>query len=112
MIGKYIFSVPCCQKEINMQLDNSFEHAITKFGILKERYSALLTDALRANILQYFGYKTQVMEFVDFDASPKNLLIRAQLTNNKYNEQIKQEIDDIIKRLGINQTLYNLEFKK
>ncbi len=108
---KYIFSVPCCQKEINMQLDNSYEHMITKFGILKERYSALLTDALRANILQYYGYKTQVLEFVDFDASPKNLLIRAQLTNNSFNEKVKEEIDDIIKRLGVNQTLYNLQFK-
>ena len=52
------------------------------------------------------------MEFVDFENSPKNLLIRAQLTNNSYNEKIKEEIDDIIKRLGVNQTLYNLEFKK
>ncbi len=71
---RYIFSVPCCQKEINMQLDSSFEHLINKFGILKERYSALLTDALRANILQYYGYKTQVLEFVDFDASPKKFI--------------------------------------
>ena len=109
---KYIFSVPCCQKEINMQLDSSTNHLINKFGILKERYSAIFTDAIRANILQYYGYKTQVMEFVDFENSPKNLLIRAQLTNNKYNEKIKEEIDSEIKRLGINQTLYNLEFKK
>ena len=95
-----------------MQLDSSFEHLINKFGILKERYSAIMTDAIRANILQYYGYKTQVMEFVDFENSPKNLLIRAQLTNNSYNEKIKEEIDDEIKRLGVNQTLYNLEFKK
>ena len=69
-------------------------------------------DALRDNILQYYGYKTKVLEFVDFDASHKNLLIRAQLTNNSYNEKIKEEIDDIIKRLGINQTLYKLQFEK
>ena len=109
---RYIFSVPCCQKEINMQLDSKNEHLINKFGILKERYSALLTDALRANILQYYGYKTQVLEFVDFDASPKNLLIRAILTNNTFNEKVKEEIDEIIKRLGINQTLYKLQFEK
>jgi len=109
---RYIFSVPCCQKEINMQLDSKNEHLFNKFGILKERYSALLTDALRANILQYYGYKTQVLEFVDFDASPKNLLIRAILTNNTFNEKVKEEIDEIIKRLGINQTLYKLQFEK
>ena len=109
---KYIFSVPCCQKEINSQLDSNYEHIIDKFGILKERYSAIVTDAIRANILQYYGYKTQVMEFVDFENSPKNLLIRAQLTNNSHNEKIKEEIDDIIKRLGVNQTLYNLQFKE
>ena len=109
---KYIFSVPCCQKEINQQLDNSNEHIINKFGILKERYSALLTDAIRANILQYYGYKTQVLEFVDFENSPKNILIRAQLTNNGKNEKIKEEITETIKKFGINQTLYNLEFEK
>jgi SAM-dependent methyltransferase len=107
---KYIFSVPCCQKEINMQLDSSTNHLINKFGILKERYSAIFTDAIRANILQYYGYKTQVMEFVDFENSPKNLLIRAQLTNNSHNEKIKEEIDDIIKRLVVFHTLYNLQF--
>lgn len=108
---KYIFSVPCCQHEINNQLDSSFLHSITKFGILKERFSAMATDAIRANILQYFGYKTQVMEFVNIENSPKNLLIRAVLTSNK-NEKLKAEIDDLISTLDIEQTLYNLLFKK
>ena len=107
---KYIFSVPCCQKEVNMQLDSSNDHLINKFGILKERYSALLTDALRANILQYYGYKTQIMEFIDFAHTPKNLLIRAQLTNNKYNKKIKEEIDSLLNELDVKQTLYELCF--
>lgn len=109
---KYIFSVPCCQHEINSQLKSDYHHLLNKFGILKERYSALITDAIRANILQYYGYKTQVMEFVDFENSPKNLLIRAELKNNSYNEKIKKEIDDEIKQLGIKQTLYSLCFEK
>ncbi len=109
---KYIFSVPCCQHEINNQLKSDYHHLLNKFGILKERYSALITDAIRANILQYYGYKTQVMEFVDFENSPKNLLIRAELKNNLYNERIKKEIDDEIKQLGIKQTLYSLCFEK
>ena len=86
---KYIFSVPCCQHEINSELESDKLHVINKFGILKERFSALTTDAIRANLLQYFGYKTQVMEFVDIENSPKNLLIRAEYKNLPKNEKIK-----------------------
>ena len=109
---KYIFSVPCCQHEINNELSSDKLHVINKFGILKERFSAILTDSIRANILQYFGYKTNVMEFVDFENSPKNLLIRAELKLKPGNEQIKEEIDDIIKEYNIKQTLYELVFNK
>lgn len=109
---KYIFSVPCCQHEINSELDSSNLHIINKFGILKDRFSALLTDAIRANILQYYGYKTQVMEFVDFENSPKNLLIRAVKMSNTINEKIKSEIDEILEEYKIKQTLYSLLFTK
>lgn len=108
---KYIFSVPCCQHEINQELSCDKFHIINKFGILKERFSAILTDSIRANILQYCGYKTQLLEFVDFENSPKNLLIRATLTNNKPNKEIKEEIDKVIEEYNISQTLYNLIFK-
>ena len=107
---RYIFSVPCCQHEINNQLSNDKMHLVNKFGILKDRFSAIVTDAIRANILQYFGYKTNVMEFVDFENSPKNLLIRAELKNNSKNEKIKEEIDELIKELNVKQTLYELVF--
>ena len=109
---KHIISVPCCQHEINNQLSGNKLHLVNKFGILKERMSAILTDAIRANILQYKGYKTQVLEFVDFDASPKNLLIRANLTKQKPDEKIKAEIDELMLQLGVEQTLYNLTFNK
>lgn len=109
---KYIFSVPCCQHEINLELDSSNFHLINKYGILKERFSAILTDAIRANILQYYGYKTQVMEFVDFENSPKNLLIRAVKTNNSKNEKIKEEIEALLEEYKIKQTLYSLLFTK
>lgn len=104
---RYIFSVPCCQHEINNQLDTSNLHLMNKFGIVKERFSALLTDSIRANILQYFGYKTQILEFVDFDASPKNLLIRATY-NGSNNPTAKQEVDSIIEQYNIKQTLHEL----
>ena len=109
---KYIFSVPCCQHEINLELDSKNLHIINKFGILKDRFSALLTDAIRANILQYYGYKTNVMEFVDFENSPKNLLIRAVKTNNSLNPKIKEEIDAILREYNISQKLYSLLFTK
>ena len=109
---KYIFSVPCCQHEINLELDSSNFHLINKYGILKERFSAILTDAIRANILQYYGYKTQVMEFVDFENSPKNLLIRAVKTNNSKNEKIKEEIEALLEEYKIKQKLYSLLFTK
>lgn len=109
---KYIFSVPCCQHEINLELDSKNFHVINKFGILKDRFSALLTDAIRANILQYYGYKTNVMEFVDFENSPKNLLIRAVKTNNSINPKIKEEIDAILREYNISQKLYSLLFTK
>ena len=108
---RYIFSVPCCQHEINNQLKTDVMHSLTKFGIIKERFSALLTDSIRANILQYYGYKTNVMEFVDFENSPKHLLIRASLTNSPKNIKIKKEIDELIKEYNISQTLYELTLK-
>lgn len=108
---KYIFSVPCCQHEINGELSSDKLHLVSKYGILKERFSSILTDAIRANILEYCGYKTQVMEFVDIENSPKNLLIRAVLKNNNKNEKIKEEIESLLKEYNINQKLYELVFK-
>ena len=108
---KYIFSVPCCQHEINTNMNNDYFHLVTKFGILKERLSSILTDAIRANILQYYGYKTQLLEFVDFESTPKNILIRATLTNNKNNLALA-EIESLLKELGTTQTLYELTIKK
>ena len=71
-----ILSVPCCQHEINAQMKNVWP-LITKYGLLKERFSALLTDAMRANLLETQGYSVQILEFIDFAHTPKNLLIRA-----------------------------------
>ena len=109
---KYIFSVPCCQHEVNQTINKDSCRVINKFGILKERYSAIITDAIRANILQYCGYKTQVMEFIDIDNSPKNLLIRAVYQGGVPNEKIKEDIDKFISELGISQTLYKLVFEE
>lgn len=75
--AKVIFAVPCCQHEVNGQISSEFLEPILKYGILKERLSAILTDAVRANLLEEAGYETQILEFIDMEHTPKNLLIRA-----------------------------------
>lgn len=72
--AKYILAVPCCQHEVNRQIKSDVLAPLMKYGIIKERTSALVTDALRGNMLEYHGYKTQVMEFVDMAHSPKTYL--------------------------------------
>lgn len=72
-----ILSVPCCQHEANSQIASEEFSGIFKYGIIKERMAALITDGMRANFLEKCGYKTQILEFIDMEHTPKNLLIRA-----------------------------------
>ena len=75
--AKVIFTVPCCQHEVNAQIANEELQPMLKYGLIKERMSALITDAIRANLLEEMGYQVQVMEFIDMEHTPKNILIRA-----------------------------------
>lgn len=75
--ARVIFSVPCCQHEVNRQIRNDILEPVLKYGILKERMAAIVTDAVRANLLEEAGYETQILEFIDMEHTPKNLLIRA-----------------------------------
>lgn len=80
--AKAILSVPCCQKEVNAQLgksSNALFAPLLRHGIFRERFSALMTDAVRAQLLEARGYKVQVLEFIDMEGTPKNLMIRALL---------------------------------
>lgn len=75
--AKVILSVPCCQHELNGQIENPVLTPVFSYGILKERIAALVTDGIRAQLLEEQGYETQILEFVDMEHTPKNLLIRA-----------------------------------
>lgn len=112
----YILAVPCCQHELNGGLDAPALRLMTKYGILKERFAALATDALRARALEGRGYKTDVSEFIDIAHSPKNILIRAKraaLTDAaavKRMAEAKAEIETFCQMLGYTPLIVRLLF--
>jgi len=109
--AKVILSVPCCQHEANKTLENELLAPVFKYGILKERMAAIFTDAIRAELLESKGYKTQILEFIDMEHTPKNLLIRAIKQNGDNQDQIDtlvQSIDNMQKQLNLNLTLNQL----
>jgi Methyltransferase domain len=75
--SEVILAVPCCQHEVARSIGSAPLDLLLRHGILKERFAALATDALRAAALEAAGYRTQILEFIDLDHTPKNLLIRA-----------------------------------
>lgn len=112
-----ILSVPCCQHEVNLQLEkmklaaeNPFA-VFTKWGIIQERFSALATDAIRGELLEQSGYSVQLLEFIDFEGTPKNILIRAvrkkSVNENSVNKS-KQRLNSLLKDLNVSQTFKNL----
>ncbi len=106
--AKIIFSVPCCQHELNKQIKSENLSILTRYGLVKERFSALLTDSIRANLLEYCGYKAQVMEFVDLEHTPKNVLIRAERTGQRGSSKYLEEVRAAMVEFKVVPTLYNL----
>lgn len=108
--SKMIFSVPCCQHEFNDQMKSESLSILTKYGIVQERVAALMTDAVRANLLECVGYKTQLLEFIDIAHSPKNILIRAARGNvsKDRREKALAEVHALIKQFNFNPTLFKL----
>ena len=108
-----IMAVPCCQHEVNKQIKCSELKPVLKYGIIKERMSALITDALRADILENCGYDTQILEFIDMEHTPKNLLIRAVKKKNvsagtMVPKSRRNDVEGVTEFLHINPTLKQL----
>ena len=89
--AQVILAVPCCQHELLKKIKNEKMISMMKFGIIKEKLSSLITDSLRANVLEIMGYRTQVIEFIDMEHTPKNIMIRAFFDDNS-------DIDKAIKQ--------------
>ena len=108
--AKMIFSVPCCQHEFNSQMDTDTFSIISKYGIIKERMAALMTDAVRGNLLEAAGYKTQLLEFIDIAHSPKNILIRASKggVSKAKKEKAMEEVNNLVNEFNFKPTLLKL----
>lgn len=104
---KVILSVPCCQHEANGQIKSELLSPVFKYGILKERMAAIFTDAIRADILEANGYQTQILEFIDMEHTPKNLLIRAVYTGKK-NQEAAEKLKKMESELNLDLTLNKL----
>ncbi len=106
--AEYIFSVPCCQHEINSSIRRGGELDIfLRHGIVKERMAALLTDSIRTLILEDMGYSVDVIEFTDFSDSPKNLMLRAKKTG-KRSTRGREQAAALAAQYGFTQTLLRL----
>ena len=110
-----ILSVPCCQHELNRQMDSEILQPVLKYGLLKERMAALITDGLRASMLEELGYHVQVLEFIDMEHTPKNILIRAvkgaepkEARKEKQSEGAAAELQACMEFLHVNPTLARL----
>ena len=103
--AKLIICAPCCHKQIRQEMEKSkVVDAITRYGIFMERQAVMITDTIRALILEYFGYKTQVMEFIEMEHTPKNVLLVGRKANDPDEEEktkILNEIKLLKERYGI-----------
>ena len=103
--AELIVCAPCCHKQIRQEMERSGKvDAITRYGIFLERQAVMITDTIRALVLEYFGYKTQVMEFIEMEHTPKNVLLVGRKTKaHADRERIAEQIESLKKQYGIHQ---------
>lgn len=106
--AEMIFSVPCCQHELNSQIESEELSLLTRYGIVKERFASLVTDSIRANLLEYSGYRTQMIEFVGFEHTPKNIMLRCVKKSVSNREEKLKEVENIMEEFNLSPTLYRL----
>ena len=101
--AELIVCAPCCHKQIRQEMERSGKvDFITRYGIFLERQAVMITDTIRTMILEYFGYKTQVMEFIEMEHTPKNVLLVGRKTSkNAKAPEILQQIADLKQQYGI-----------
>ncbi|MEA3554748.1 MAG: SAM-dependent methyltransferase [Campylobacterota bacterium] len=99
--AKVILAVPCCQHELLKKIKNKKMVPMMKYGIIKEKLSSLLTDSLRANVLEIMGYRTQVLEFIDMEHTPKNIMIRAFFEDTSNVDKVVEEYKEFKKQWQI-----------
>ena len=109
--AKVFFAVPCCQKEVNSQLNDEFLPFMLKHGIVKEKFSTLLTDSVRSEVLEAFGYKSDIVEFISAENTPKNQLIRAYKTTDNVAKDKLSNIEKFTTSLNVKMFLLD-EVKK
>ena len=112
-----ILSVPCCQHEVNGQISSDLLKPVMKYGIIKERMSALITDGLRAELMAACGYDVQMLEFIDMEHTPKNIMIRAVSRSGKTRDRIDPDdmpegLNEMLEEMKIRPALYRLLCKK
>lgn len=108
-----IYSVPCCQHELNLQMNRQSAGTISEHGLLRERFAAILTDAIRADLLRASGYSVDVMEFVDMEHSPKNIMlrcrkIRSRNTGRQAALKARQRVEEAMNEYQVSPMLYRL----
>lgn len=107
--AKVILSVPCCQHELNAQIECRELAPVLRYGLIKERMAALLTDGIRANLMEIYGYDTQVLEFIDMSHTPKNILLRGVQTKGMRGKKTTlAEVESMMDMLHVTPTLSEL----
>ena len=114
--AEVILSVPCCHHEMNRQIKCEPLSPLFSYGLIQERSAALFTDALRARILETAGYDTQLLEFIDMEHTPKNILLRCikrkrqagNAAEVEYRRKVREEVERLIAFLQVQPTLWEL----